>query len=95
MQGYAQYPAAWALSEASEPVLYSEWIKAATANPYCVGVNWFQYRDEPVTGRGPGNGDYLVLGEDYAFGLVKVTDQPRWSVVSSMRATNFQAAHWR
>ena len=28
----------------------------AARHPYVVGVAWFQYRDEPVSGRGPGHG---------------------------------------
>jgi len=44
-------------------------VKAAATNDYCVGVIWFFFRDQPLTGRGPGRGDQLVYGEHYAFGM--------------------------
>ena len=60
-------------------------MQSATRNPWCVGVAWFEYRDEPVSGRGfSGELDSgLVQGEDYAFGMVDVADRP--STTSSIR----------
>jgi uncharacterized protein (TIGR03437 family) len=74
---------------------YTAWVKAAAANPNCVGVSWFEYEDEPVSGRGLSSGSNagtaLVYGEDYAFGMVDVTDQPKYDLVNQVRAAN-QAA---
>ncbi|RIK88944.1 MAG: hypothetical protein DCC67_00215 [Planctomycetota bacterium] len=39
-----------------------------TSKPYVVGVEWFQYFDEPPHGR--------FDGEDYDFGLVDIDDRP-------------------
>lgn len=74
---------------------YERWIRDATSNPYCVGVAWFFYRDQSITGRGPGRGSNLVYGEHYAFGLVDVTDRPKWDLVRYMREANLNAPRWR
>ena len=57
--------------------------QAAAHNPWCVGAAWFEYRDEPVSGRGfLGETDLdLVEGEDYAFGMVDVADRPKYDLV--------------
>lgn len=70
---------------------YAEWLKAAVANPNCVGVSWFEYEDEPVSGRGGSGedaGTALVYSEDYAFGIVNVADQPKYDLVNKVRAAN-------
>ena len=56
---------------------------------------WFQYRDQPVTGRGPGHGSGLVHGKHSAFGMVDVTDRPKWDLVRRVRQANLQAPKWR
>ncbi len=94
-RGFRAYAAANALDDADAGRLYSNWLEDASQNPYCVGVSWFQYRDEPVSGRGPGQGPDLVYGEDYAFGLVDVTDQPKYDLVERVRQANLQAARVR
>jgi len=80
-------------SEAGE--WYVTWLKAAAANPNCVGVSWFEYEDEPVSGRGNQSGSSagtaLVYGEDYAFGMVDVTDQPKYDLVMAVRSGNLAA----
>lgn len=75
--------------------LYYRWLQSAAADPYCVGMSWFFYRDQPLTGRGPGRGTALVYGEHFAFGLITETDRPKWPMVTRMRQANLQAASWR
>ena len=70
---------------------YAETVAAAAKDPYCVGALWFQYRDEPVTGRGPGKGPQATQGEHYAFGFVDVNDRPKWDLVTRARAANLLA----
>jgi len=48
---------------------YARFIEAAAADPAIVGVHWFQYADQPVTGR-------LLDGENSHIGLVGITDMP-------------------
>lgn len=87
-RGFGVYGGARALDDADAGRKYGRWVGDAARNPACVGVCWFQYRDEPVTGRGPGHGPDLVYGEHYAFGLVDVTDTPKWGLVAPVRAEN-------
>ncbi|HWP40327.1 MAG TPA: hypothetical protein VNL70_05330, partial [Tepidisphaeraceae bacterium] len=51
-------------------------------------------RDQPITGRGPGPGgtDALVQGENFAFGIVDVTDRLKWPFVEQVREANLSAA---
>jgi hypothetical protein len=74
---------------------YRAWVQAAARDPYCVGGSWFEYRDQPITGRGPGYGARPTYGEHFAFGLVGETDRPKWEMVARMREANLRAAHWR
>jgi len=82
----------WAEDDADAGDHYARWLKDAERNPYCVGVNWFCYRDQPITGRGPGRGPAFVYGEDYAFGVIDEADRPKWDMVVRMRAANLAAA---
>ncbi|HSV16563.1 MAG TPA: hypothetical protein VLI90_20030, partial [Tepidisphaeraceae bacterium] len=61
--------------DAAAGEVYKNWLTGAAKNRNCVGVMYFQYRDQPITGRGPGLGDAntAISGEDYAFGIVDVT----------------------
>src|SRR3712207_9240644 len=69
----------------------------STLFPYTTlfrSVLWFQYRDQPLTGRNS-RGTGLVWGEHYAFGLVDITDRPKWDLIERIRATNLQTAPLR
>ncbi|MBI2302533.1 MAG: glycosyl hydrolase [Armatimonadetes bacterium] len=93
-RGFGRYPT-YSADDADAARLYERWVRDAAANAYCVGVQWFMYRDQDLTGRGPGRGDQLVFGEHYAFGLITVTDRVKWDLLRGMRATNLAAAGWR
>jgi len=93
-RGYGFYPSS-VDDDAASGEHYRRWVEAAARNPACVGVAWFQYRDQPLTGRGPGRGTDLVYGEHFAFGLVDITDRPKWDLVTRIRAANLNAAAWR
>ena len=94
LRGYGRY-GCYARDDAETGPLYGNWVRGAAEDPYCVGMMWFQYRDQPLTGRGPGRGARLTLGEHYAFGLITVTDRPKWPLVRQMREANLKAAPWR
>ena len=85
----------WARDDADAGRIYQDVMKSAASNPYCVGLCWFEYRDQYITGRGPGSGSRLTYGEDHAFGIVDVTDRPKWDLVERMRQINLQAARLR
>jgi len=93
-RGFRAYDPA-ARDDADSGALYTRWLQQAVSNPNCVGVAWFQYRDEPVSGRGPGNGPDPVFGEDFAFGLVDVGDRPKLDLVEAVRSANLTAAKRR
>ena len=95
MRGYRAYPTANAVDDAESGRSYKRWVQQATKHPYVVGLEWFEYRDEPLSGRGPGHGPELVYGEDFAFGLVDVADRPKWDLVALMREANLAAAAGR
>jgi len=71
--------------------LYGKWMDATASNPNVIGVCWFEMRDEGIAGRGPGQGPNPVYGEHFAFGLVDVTDTPKWPLVDQVRAANLRA----
>ncbi|WP_339529061.1 beta-galactosidase [Pseudomonas mucidolens] len=63
---------------------YATFLKQALAEPSIVGVHWFQYLDQPVTGR-------LLDGENGHFGLVGITDVPFQGFVDRVRKSNLAA----
>jgi len=95
LRGFGRYGAVSVQEDAEAGDLYARWVRAAAKDPYCIGMTWFLYRDQPITGRGPGHGPRAYHGEHFAFGLVTETDRPKWPMVQRMREANLQAAAWR
>jgi hypothetical protein len=97
LRGYQAYPSVSAEDDADAGAQYGKALAAAARNPWCVGVAWFEYRDQPVSGRGfPGETrPQLVQGENYAFGLVDVADRPKYALVEQVRTANLAAAGLR
>ena len=60
---------------------YARYLQAAASDPDIVGTHWFEYVDEPVTGR-------LLDGENGHFGLVGITDIPFRGFVEAVRMAN-------
>ena len=63
---------------------YARFIAAAASDPDIVGAHWFQYTDQPVTGR-------LLDGENSHIGLVGITDIPFGGFVEAVRVENRKA----
>lgn len=61
-------------------VAYRYYIENAAANRTIIGTHWFEWIDEPNTGRND--------GENYNIGLVDVTDRPYQELVDAMKATH-------
>jgi len=74
--GVSEVPA-----EAERGTAYRHFLERALAEPSIVGVHWFQYLDQPVTGR-------LLDGENGHIGLVGVTDRPFAGFVEGVRKAN-------
>jgi len=61
-------------------VAYRYYVENAAANPSIVGTHWFEWLDEPNTGR--------FDGENYNIGLVDVADRPYNELVAAAQATH-------
>lgn len=57
---------------------YKEYVRGALAHPQFVGTHWFQYQDEPTTGR-------VYDEENYQIGFVDVADTPYPETISACR----------
>jgi len=60
-------------------VAYRYYVENAAANPAIIGTHWFQWIDQPPTGRND--------GENYNIGFVDVTDRPYNELVSAAKET--------
>ena len=65
---------------------YARFVAAAASDPDIVGAHWFQYVDQPVTGR-------LLDGENSHIGLVGITDIPFAGFVDAVRTANRAVNH--
>jgi hypothetical protein len=69
-----------AMNQAERGVAYSYYVENAAAHPAIVGTHWYQWIDQPVTGRRD--------GENYNIGWIDVTDRPYPELVAAARATH-------
>jgi hypothetical protein len=58
---------------------YRYYVENAAAHPALIGTHWFQWIDQPNTGRGD--------GESGLIGFVDVTDRPYSDLVEASKAT--------
>ena len=58
---------------------YRYYVENAAANPSIIGTHWFQWVDQPATGR--------FDGENYNIGFVDVTDRPYIELVNAAKVT--------
>ncbi len=91
-RGFGAAPNAPSEDETMEGVLYGQVLREAATNPYIVGAGWFAYRDQAITGRGPGSGPDLTYGEHTARGLIDVSDTPKWAFIDLVRRENLAVA---
>jgi len=94
--GWVNYTQSTTLSDFDSGDQYAQKLLSMAANPFFVGAEWFEYRDEPASGRGNTDGasyasGSLVVGENLAFGLVDITDRPKYGLVNKVRAANIAA----
>jgi hypothetical protein len=67
-------------SQEERGAAYRYYVENAAADPAIVGAHWFQWIDEPSTGRSD--------GENYNIGLLDVTDRPYRELVNAAAATH-------
>jgi hypothetical protein len=61
--------------------IFREYVESVLDNPALVGCHWFQYGDQPLTGRS-------FDGENYNIGFVTVTDSAYPEMVAAARAVH-------
>lgn len=66
---------------------YQNFIEGALRNPKCVGAHWFMWANSTTAGRGN--------GENANCGLVSMTDQIYYELISYMRDINYQMYNYR
>jgi len=64
-------------------VAYRYYVEQAFAMPELIGTHWFQWADQPCTGR--------FDGENYNIGIVDVTDRPYIELVNALKETHKRA----
>jgi len=69
-----------AMNQAERGVAYSYYVEHAAAHPEVIGTHWFEWIDEPVSGRSD--------GENYNIGWIDVTDQPYTELVNAAKITH-------
>ncbi len=67
-----------ASDQQARAAMYRDYLYNALDNPRLVGCHWFQYLDQPLTGR-------QYDGENYNIGFVTVTDTPYPEMVEAAR----------
>jgi hypothetical protein len=67
-------------SQAERGVAYSYYVEHAAEHPAIVGAHWYQWIDQPATGRRD--------GENYNIGWIDVTDRPYPELVAAAKATH-------
>jgi len=68
-------------SQEDRAAAFKAYVRSVADCPSFVGCHWFQYVDEPLTGR-------VYDGENYNIGLVDVTDTPYPELISAAREVN-------
>jgi len=66
-------------NQAERAVAYRTYVEGALRHPQFVGTHWFQYQDEPTTGR-------VLDEENYQIGFVDIADTPYAETVAASRA---------
>ncbi len=65
-------------NQAARARAYTDYVRGALRHPQFVGCHWFQYQDEPTTGR-------TYDEENYQIGFVDVADTPYVEMIAASR----------
>lgn len=69
-------------NQTERAIAYQYYLENAASHPAVIGAHWFQWVDEPNTGR--------FDGENYNIGFIDVTDLPYVELVEAAKATHKQ-----
>lgn len=64
-------------SQAERAQCYRDFVNACLDHPRMIGTHWFQWKDQPLTGRSD--------GENYQIGFLTITDAPYPEIVEASR----------
>lgn len=67
------------VSQEERGVAYRYYVEKAASDPAIIGTHWFQWMDQPATGRND--------GENYNIGFVDVTDRPYYELINAAKET--------
>jgi len=70
-------------NQAARAQAYRDYVLGARRHPRCVGTHWFQWQDEPTTGR-------VYDEENYQIGFVDIADTPYPETIAASRAVGRQ-----
>jgi len=66
-------------SQQDRAARFTNYVRTVVDCPSFVGCHWFEYEDEPTTGR-------AMDGENFAIGFVSVADEPYVEMVDAARS---------
>jgi len=69
-----------AANQVERAAAYRYYVEQCAAHPALVGTHWFQWLDQPASGRND--------GENYNIGFIDVTDQPYAEMVAAAKLTH-------
>lgn len=76
-----------AKDQAERGRMYQDYIQGALRHPNIVGAHWFQYIDEPNTGR--------FDGENYNVGFIDISDNPYEELIEKVKETTYSMYEYR
>jgi len=69
-----------AMNQEERGVAYRYYVEQSAAHPAMIGTHWFQWLDQPATGRND--------GENYNIGFIDVADRPYAELVAAAKITH-------
>jgi len=75
-------------NQAARAATYRTYVEGALRHPQFVGCHWFQYMDEPTTGR-------VHDEENYQIGFVDIADTPYAETIAASREVGRNLYTWR
>jgi hypothetical protein len=76
-----------AFTAAERREFHEKYVREWATTPFSLGCHWFQFADQPLTGRS-GN------GENQPVGFVDITDRPHAELVASARECSERMYAW-
>jgi hypothetical protein len=69
-------------SQSERAAAYRDYLRGALQHPQFVGAHWFQFQDQPTTGR-------AYDEENYQIGLVDIADTPYAETIAAVRGVGY------